>query len=254
MRYFLTLSYHGGGFCGWQSQPQPHIRTVQGTLSHHISTMLRQEVELVGVGRTDTGVHALEMVAHVDIEKDIDISSFLYRINQFLPPDIVIHTIRPVCADAHARYDATSRTYIYRASTSKNVFSTDQSWYMSHRHIDWEKMNECASYLITCTDFSTFAKKHSNPHTHLCTLTQAHWQQIADNEYKFTITSNRFLRNMVRAIVGTLTKVGTSRVGVDEFRTIVQSKDPQRMPMSAPATGLFLSKVEYPKDIFIDSG
>lgn len=212
-------------------------------------TFLRQEVNTTVAGRTDTGVHSSYFVAHFDLEQELDnIPQVIYRLNSILPHDIAIHSIKSVGDEAHARFDAVSRTYKYYLTTQKDPFSTDRAWYF-RSPLDVEAMNEAAQYLLNTEDFTTFSKLHSNTSTYLCDVTEAHWERQG-SDYLFTISANRFLRNMVRAIVGTLVDVGRGKITVAEFVKIAESKERSQCGSSAPGEGLFLYDIAYPEEVY----
>ncbi len=251
MRYFIELSYLGKAYCGWQRQP--NAPTVQQTLEEGLSTLLREPIEVVGAGRTDTGVNASYYVAHFDTQTPIeDRAQLLYKLNRTLPHDIAVFGIRPVQAEAHARFDAREREYRYYLSPRKCAFTRDLVW-QYYVELDLDKMNQAATCLLDTEDFTTFAKLNSNNHTNICHLRHALWQIGEDGVWCFTIRADRFLRNMVRSIVGTLVDVGRGRYSVEEFRQIVQSRDLSRASAGAPAQGLYLSRVEYDEAIFLDT-
>ncbi len=246
MRYFLILDYNGAKFCGWQRQPNQD--TVQERIERALSTLLRTNIEIVGAGRTDTGVHARNYVAHFDTETDNlhTNSDFLYKLNCILPFDINIQRIAQAKPDAHARFDAIRRTYKYYITTQKDVFR----YTLTHRakNLDINKMNDAAAKLINYTDFTSFSKLNTDVKTNNCTIYEAFWTETG-NGLVFTITANRFLRNMVRAIVGTLMEVGYGKISVSDFCQIIEAKDRNKAGTSAPAQALFLEKIEYPYDI-----
>lgn len=242
LRYFIKLAYNGTHYHGWQSQP--NAITVQETLEKALSLLFKTSIQLVGAGRTDSGVHATEMFAHFDFP-DLLISDFwVTKLNSYLPKDIVIYTILSVEADAHARFDATSRTYEYYINSFKDVFLNDQSWY-HHHPLDLEKMNEAAAYLLNYSDFECFSKTNTDVFTYNCKISEAFWQK-KDNQLFFTITADRFLRNMVRAIVGTLVNIGQGKMEVTQMKTIIESKNRSEAGFSAPAHGLYLTRIKYP--------
>jgi tRNA pseudouridine38-40 synthase len=243
LRYFLEFAYNGTHYHGWQLQP--NAATVQETLTKAISTLLRESIELVGAGRTDAGVHAKQMYAHFDYEKTIDIPILVQKMNSFLPIDIVVYNIHPVDAEAHARFDATARTYEYHMHLFKDAFSDDLSFY-HFKPLNVELMNEAAKILFEYEDFECFSKTHTDVFTFNCTIYKAHWELKDNNKLIFTISANRFLRNMVRAIVGTLISVGLEKTTLTEFRTIIESKNRGKAGFSVPGKGLFLTKVTYP--------
>lgn len=249
MRYFLQLSYNGKNYFGWQRQPnQP---SVQEALETCLSTYLREDIAVVGAGRTDTGVHAKEYFAHFDCEPIPDFESFVFRMNAFLPKDIVIQNVFPVRNDAHARFDAKERTYNYYVTIGKNPFNQDFS-YQIHHLPDVQKMNEACQYLLGKKDFECFSRSGSDVMTFICDIKEAFWTKD-ENQLIFTITADRFLRNMVRAIVGTLLEIGLEKRPVSEMEKIIESKNRSKAGPSAPPQGLFLSKVNYPSDLFEDN-
>lgn len=247
IRYFIQLSYVGTNYSGWQIQPNGI--SVQQVLNEKFSIKLGVPIELFGAGRTDAGVHAEYFIAHFDCSIDIKLS-FVDEINRFLPNDIVIHNIKKVNSDAHARFSAISRTYKYNISRTKNPFLFDFSHFYQGK-LDVQNMNKAASCLLDIIDFTSFSKLHGNNKTNICKVIQAIWKD-ENNLLVFTITSDRFLRNMVRAIVGTLLDVGKGKLTVEEFKEIIVRKNRQKASSSAPAKGLFLTEIKYPEEIFID--
>jgi tRNA pseudouridine38-40 synthase len=245
LRYFLELSYNGKAYHGWQNQP--NAITVQEVLENALSTLLRTTIEIVGAGRTDTGVHALQMFAHFDCSSKLDIAQLKYNLNSFLPKDIAIQNIFEVKKDAHARFDAISRTYLYRICTEKDAFNFDKVYYINNDlHID--KMNEASKILFEYNNFECFSKTNTDVKTFNCKIIKAEWVK-KNNELHFTIEADRFLRNMVRAIVGTLIRVGTGKLEIKDMHTIIKSKNRSEAGYSVPAHGLYLSKIEYPEQI-----
>lgn len=245
-RYFIDLSYDGTRFLGWQVQPKG--RTVQGELIERLSTFFREDVYVVGAGRTDAGVHASHMTAHFDLSTEIDSpSDVAYKLNRFLDTDIAIKRIYRVGTEAHSRFDAVERGYVYRLSRVKNPFSVGYAWSFE-RPLDLNAMNEAASTLLEYRDFAAFCKADADVKTTLCDVREARWEQLGD-EWVFHIKADRFLRNMVRAIVGTLIAVGEGKVTVEEFKEIIESEDRKKAGSSAPGEGLYLSEVAYPSDI-----
>lgn len=248
MRYFAELKYDGTAYCGWQRQP--NAPTVQGTLETALSTLMRTSVETVGAGRTDTGVHAAYYVAHFDCAEPIaDTDRFIYKLNMILPGDIAVDSLTPVAEVAHARFSAIEREYVYIIERHKNPISRHASW-QYYVPLDVARMNEAAAVLSNFDDFTSFAKLNSNNKNNICRLIHARWDECG-NSLRFTIRADRFLRNMVRAIVGTLVDVGRSRLTVEEFRNIVAAKDLSQASAGAPACGLFLNDIKYPDEIFI---
>lgn len=242
MRYFIEFAYNGKNYHGWQKQP--NAPSVQETLGKALSVLLRDTIEIMGAGRTDTGVHAKQMFAHFDVENSLDIDFLKAKLNSYLPKDIAIIHIHSVSDDAHARFDAVKRTYEYHINTIKDVFEEQHSWYF-HQKLDIEKMNQAAKILFEFSDFQCFSKVNTDVKTFQCKIMEADWKQN-DNKLIFTIAADRFLRNMVRAIVGTLVEVGIGKTSLEDFRKIIESKDRNQAGPSAPAHGLFLTKVEYP--------
>lgn len=243
MRYFLKFAYNGENYFGYQIQPK--VITVQEVLEKALSLLLQQKITIVAAGRTDSGVHAKEMYAHFDCVSDIDSSFLIQRLNAFLPKDIVVYTLIPVKNTAHARFDAVSRTYEYRIHLFKDAFIHKQSWHY-HTTLDIDKMNEAGKILLDYIDFQCFSKVHTDVRTFNCKITAAYWKQLQDNELVFTITANRFLRNMVRAIVGTMIDIGNGKTSLKEFRAIIESKNRSNAGFSVPAHGLYLVKIVYP--------
>lgn len=247
MRYFIYFSYNGTAYNGWQIQPNGI--TVQEVFTRTISTILQEQTEITAAGRTDSGVHAKMMVAHFDAHRhDLNSEKFVRRLNSFLPKDIAVNKIVAVKPDAHARFDALTRLYEYRIYFSKNVFKENLSVRI-YQNLDIELMNEAAGKLFDYTDFTSFSKLHTDTKTNNCKITKAFWQ-IQGDEWVFTIEADRFLRNMVRAIVGTLLDVGMHKLTVADFCQIIEAKDRCRAGMSVPAHGLYLVDVSYPTVIF----
>ena len=248
MRYFMELQYEGGAYFGWQRQKEQS--SVQQTLERALSMLLREEVEVTGAGRTDTGVSACYYVAHFDVEARLeDTKQVVYKLNRILPRDIAVHTLTEVSEEAHARFSAVEREYRYYIEQRKNPFTVGQTWQYAVA-LDVERMNRAAEVLLQVEDFTTFAKLNSNNKTNICHLKVARWEVEADGTLCFTIRGDRFLRNMVRSIVGTLVDVGRGRYSVEMFREIVLSCDLSRASGGAPAEGLYLSDVSYPTPLF----
>lgn len=241
-RYFIHLSYDGTNYHGWQVQPNGS--SVQAELQRAISTLLRQPVEVVGAGRTDAGVHARKMVAHFDVAERLDERQMAYRMNRILPRDISVEKIEEVSEDMHARFSATSRTYHYYIHTHKDPFRRAYSC-ETHYKLDFEAMNKAADYLLTQDDFASFCKTGADVKTTICHVTHAQWHQTSPTTYYFEITANRFLRNMVRAVVGTLIDVGRHRISIEDFKKIVSNKTRTAAGESMPAHALFLEEVLY---------
>lgn len=242
MRYFIKLAYNGSLYHGWQIQP--NAASVQETLNKALSVLLHSNISLMGAGRTDTGVHAREMYAHFDFETVFDIPKLIHKLNSYLPKDIVIYTIFLVNEEAHCRFDATKRTYEYHIHLFKDAFLHEQSWYVN-QSLDIDLMNEAAQLLLNYTDFQCFSKVNTDVNTFDCSIYEAYWKK-EDNKLIFTISANRFLRNMVRAIVGTLVNIGLHKINVADFIRIIESKNREKAGFSVPAHGLYLTKIVYP--------
>jgi tRNA pseudouridine38-40 synthase len=249
-RYFLKLAYDGAEYHGWQSQK--NARCIQQVVKEAIRLIMRETVDLTGAGRTDAGVHAWEFYAHFDLARSLDKTerkNIVFQLNGFLPGDIVIFDVIPVKPDANARFSAVSRTYKYVISTHKNPFVRGFSYYY-HGHLDVGGMNNAAEILLQTDDFTSFSKVDTDTKTNICKVMSAEWIKEGD-ELVFTIRANRFLRNMVRAIVGTLLDVGRGKITMDEFRAIIESKNRSSAGGSVPAQGLYLASIEYPEGIFL---
>ena len=247
-RYFLYIAFTGTRYCGWQNQPNG--LSVQQCIEEKLSVLLRQPVFIVGAGRTDAGVHARQMVAHFDSENPIDDLTLLAdKLKNLLPEDITVERIVRVRENAHARFDALSRTYRYCISDRKDPFTNEWVCRMSLKGIDFDRMNEACKILYEYADFTSFSKLHTDVKTHICRITYAQWEQ--ENEiWVFTVQADRFLRNMVRAIVGTLFEVGRGKCSLAEFRQVIEAKDRCRAGTSVPAKGLSLSEITYPAELF----
>lgn len=241
-RYFIYLSYDGTRYHGWQVQP--NAISVQEELQKALSTILRKETSIVGAGRTDTGVHARLMVAHFDSEDTIECSQLAFRLNRILPPDISIQKIEPVTNDMHARFSAKARTYHYYIHTIKSPFMRQYSL-ETHYNLDFNLMNQAAAHLLTVSDFASFCKTGSDVKTTLCDVREAVWTETSPGIWHFRITADRFLRNMVRAVVGTLVDVGRGRLTLDEFRKVVDSHRRTEARESMPGHALFLEDIVY---------
>lgn len=262
MRFFITFTYNGTNYCGWQRQPNG--TAVQEELEKALTTILRTPIEVVGAGRTDAGVHALNMVAHFDVADDIiakmnksvdcrpltvDYNRLINNLNSLLPYDIAVKKIEKVTDEAHARFDALSRKYEYHIITHKNPFLKEQACRL-HFPLNIELMNEAAKVLFEYEDFTSFSKLHTDVKTNNCTIMEAYWTERGE-ELVFTIKANRFLRNMVRAIVGTLMEVGRERMTIDGFRQVIEAKNRCSAGHSVPACGLYFIEAEYPENIYI---
>jgi tRNA pseudouridine38-40 synthase len=248
MRYFFEVAYNGSAYNGWQSQ---HNATgVQAVIEDALSKILRQGIEITGSGRTDTGVHCEQQFFHADIEKDFDPQHFLVKLNSFLPKGIAIHGIRKVKPDAHARYDAIERTYHYRITRVKDPFLDGLALYY-FKQVDVALMNEGASLMIGEHDFESFSKVKTDVNHFICDIKKASWREDGV-KLEFTISANRFLRGMVRAVVGTLLDVGSQKISISELKKILDSRDRKKAGANVPPHGLYLSKVKYPSKIFLE--
>ena len=241
MRYFIELSYKGTNYHGWQIQPD--ASSVQEEITKALATILQEKILLVGAGRTDAGVHASQMFAHVDTVKKLT-DDYVHKLNAILPNDIVIKSIKEVSDDTHARFDAVSRTYEYKILLGRDPFLLDITWQLHQKNLQIEKMNEAANLLFKYEDFESFSKVKTDVNTFNCTIMKAVWT-LEDKHLIFHIKANRFLRNMVRAIVGTLLEVGLGKKTVEDFRKIIESKKRSEAGLSVPAKGLFLTEVCY---------
>ena len=242
-RYFIYMAYDGTNYHGWQIQPNGV--SVQECLMKALSTLLQHEVDVTGAGRTDAGVHAKLMVAHFDSEIILDEAFMVEKLNRLLPQDIVVYRLRAVHPDAHARFDATSRKYQYFVTTTKQPFNRQYRCRLFHKP-DFEQMNMAAKTLFDYTDFTSFSKLHTDVKTNNCRIMHAEWTQVDDETWVFTIQADRFLRNMVRAVVGTLLEVGKGKLTIDGFRRVIEQKDRCQAGTSVPGNALFLVDVTYP--------
>lgn len=242
VRYFIHFAYDGTNYHGWQIQPDAN--SVQEELQKALSVLLRHDVEIVGAGRTDAGVHARQMVAHFEWDGQLDCQQTAYRLGRMLPRDIAIYRMEPVADDMHARFSAVRRTYHYYLHTERDPFCRQYSCEL-HYDLDFERMNEAGRILCTYEDFGAFCKSHSDVKTTLCRVSEAHWIQVDSTHWYFRISANRFLRNMVRAVVGTMIDVGRGRITLDDFRKIVEGKQRTQAGESMPAHALFLEEIEY---------
>jgi len=245
LRYFIEIAYNGKNYHGWQIQPDK--RTVQEVLERAITTILRKEIKVTGAGRTDSGVHAKQLFAHFDFDEIENISELQFKLNSLLPKTISVQSIFQVQKDAHARFDALEREYEYKISLKKNPFLEDFA-YLIHHQPNVALMNKAASELLNYRDFQCFSRSNTDVKTYNCTIEKAFWKE-ENNQLVFIISADRFLRNMVRAIVGTLLDVGLKKTSLEEFHEIIKSKDRRNAGTSAPAKGLYLTKVIYPNSI-----
>ena len=245
MRYFIEFSYNGKAYHGWQIQP--NAISVQEVLEKSLSTLLRKSMQVVGAGRTDAGVHATQMFAHFDVDLAIDEAKLVYKLNSLLPKDIAVKKVFRVANEAHARFDAVKRSYDYRIVNAKHAFLYDYT-HCVKQPLNVEEMNRAAQILLSYTDFKCFSKSKTDVHTYDCDITFAQWN-IRGDELVFTISANRFLRNMVRAVVGTLLQVGLGKINVEEVHNIINSRDRGKAGTSVPGHALYLTEVVYPESI-----
>ena len=250
MRYLISLSYNGSSYFGWQKQPNE--LSVQESVERALSVYLREEIKITGAGRTDTGVHAINYVAHFDsgqIELEKDYHMLLYKINAILPHDIVINDICITSPESHARFDAVSRTYKYYINTKKDPFCNQQSFYFPYK-IDLIKLNSACAYLLGEQDFTSLAKLHGSAKTNICNVTKAEWEELSPGHFCFTVTANRFLRNMVRAMVGSLLEVAKGRQEPQWIKSMLEERERGAAGNSVPAHALFLCEITYPYETF----
>lgn len=247
MRYFIQLSYNGKDFHGWQNQP--NAITVQEVIEDALTKLLRAPIEIVGAGRTDAGVHAQMMIAHFETDQALN-DNLVFKLNSFLPKSIAIQSIKAVKEDAHARFDALSRSYIYRISLVKDVFNFEQSYFFKNK-LNVDEMNRAAKILFEYKDFQCFSRSNTDVKTYNCKMMHAQWSVDGD-ELIFEISADRFLRNMVRAIVGTMLDIGVGKMKVEALHDVIQSKDRSNAGASAPAHGLYLTNIEYPNTVYLN--
>ncbi len=247
MRFFFEITYSGTNYHGWQNQA--NAVGVQEVVEGALSKIFRTKIEIVGSGRTDTGVHCVQQFFHADIEKEFDEKTWLVKINSLLPKDIAIRSIKPVKENAHARYDAFERSYQYKITRVKDPLLVGYAYYF-FKEVDVTNLNRAAALLVGEQDFECFSKVKTDVNHFICNLKAARWNQKGDL-LVFSITANRFLRGMVRAIVGTLLDVGTGKISLHEFEHIIKSKDRKKAGMNVPPEGLYLTSVKYPKNIFM---
>lgn len=245
MRYFFEISYNGANYNGWQTQP--NATGIQAVIEDCLYKLLREKVEIVGSGRTDTGVHCEQQFFHADVDNALP-ENFLFRLNSILPRDIAIHSIRKVKSTSNARYDAIERTYQYRIIREKNVFSPGLALFF-FKPLELRTMQEAAALLVGKQDFECFSKVKTDVNNFICDVKRAEWSEEG-SRLTFTITANRFLRGMVRAVVGTLLEVGQDRLSLGEFREVLKSRDRREAGANVPPSGLYLVKVTYPESVF----
>lgn len=243
MRIAIQLSYKGTAYFGWQRQPKQV--SVQGCIEENLSKVFQQEIQIVGCGRTDTGVHAYDYYAHLDLPAGTDPEKLMYKLNRMLPKDIAFHRMFEVSDDWHARFLANERSYRYFVHTKKNAFLNETSWYVP-QDFDLDKMNEACQYLIGKKDFTSLSKLHTDVKTNICDVRSAKWVHIEDDKYYFEIVADRFLRNMVRATVGTLMDVGLGKLQPQDMERILNALDRGSASISVPPQGLFLWEISYP--------
>jgi len=248
LRYFISLTYNGTDFHGWQWQP--NAISVQQLLQDGLTAILKKEIKIVGAGRTDAHVHAEQFYAHFDFDNIVDTKDLVYRLNSFLPITIVVYNIFLMKDNAHARFDAISRTYQYHIYLGRNPFMIETAWQLYNKKLDIKKMNQAAKYLLDYTNFKCFSKSNTDVKTYDCKIEFAQWK-LDDKKLIFTITANRFLRNMVRAIVGTLYDIGIGKNSPESIKDIIESRNRQLAGFSVPAAGLFLTNIDYPENLFM---
>ncbi len=243
-RYFFEIAYKGSEYAGWQKQP--NANTVQETIEKYLSRLFsNNHIPILGCGRTDAGVHATQFYFHVDVEEKYKTTELVYKLNNMLPRDIAVYSIARVKSDAHARFDALERKYVYRLHQKKDPFLDNASWYFP-KPLNLKAMNEGCMHLIGKQDFTSFSKLHTDVKTNICDLTLAQWTEGSDGVLYFEVIANRFLRNMVRAIVGTLIDVGLGNIGASDVRNIIDAQNRSEAGTSVPAHGLYLAQVKYP--------
>jgi len=247
-RYFVHMAFDGTNYNGWQAQPDGN--TVQQVIQHALSILLKQDIEVTGAGRTDTGVHSSFFIAHFDTSQTIDkeTDQYIFKLNRFLPKDVVVYRIQQVPDTLHARFSATFRTYHYHISNIKPLFTRNYSHYV-YGALDVEAINRCCGIILETEDFTSFSKLHTDVKTNNCDVMDCSWKEV-ENGYMFEIKADRFLRNMVRSIVGTLLDVGQGKLEYDGFKAIIEAKERSKAGQSAPARGLFLIDIGYDKTIF----
>ncbi len=248
LRYFIELSYFGKAYHGWQNQP--HSISVQEILEKNLRKLLHNGISIVGAGRTDAGVHAKQMFAHLDVENELDVEEIKYKLNSMLPGDIAIANVFRVQDNAHARFDAISRSYEYHIIRDKDAFEKDFAW-LVRLPLDLKEMNRAAKTLLEYKDFKSFSRSRTDVKTYNCDISKAEWIE-KNGKLVFHITADRFLRNMVRAVVGTLIEIGQGRHTADHMHEVIKSKDRGKAGASVPAHGLYLTRIEYPEKIRID--
>lgn len=247
MRYFITVAYDGTNFYGWQKQP--NALGVQQKVEEVFSTILNRPIDIMGSGRTDAGVHASKQVFHVDLEEGVSVDSLLYNANKMLTKDVALLEAKAVNPDAHARFEAVSRSYQYKIITQKDPFSSNFAYYFT-KELEIEKMNAAADLLLQFTDFESFSKVKTDVNTFNCIIFEAVWKQ-ENGLLVFHVSANRFLRGMVRAIVGTLLEVGLGKITTLQFKEIIEKRNRNAAGRSVPAHGLFLTEVKYPEEVYL---
>jgi len=243
LRYFIELSFKGTNYFGWQIQPD--APTVQEKLNSSLSLLLREKIEIVGAGRTDSGVHAKLMIAHFDSDRVESLDNLKHRLNSLLPDDISVYRIYEVQSDAHARFDAESRSYIYKIFLGRDPFELETTWQIHNKDFDIDLMNEACKVLLKHKDFKAFSKSKTDVKTYECVIFDAEWV-LDNNQLNFNISANRFLRNMVRAIVGTMLEIGQGDLSIADFESVILSRNRSNAGKSVPARGLYLNNIKYP--------
>lgn len=247
MKYFFEIAYHGKNYAGWQNQA--NAIGIQSVIENALSQIFRTEIKIIGSGRTDTGVHCEQQFFHCELEKPFEHDSLIQKLNSFLPRDIVVKAIRKVIPEANARFDALERTYHYRITRKKDPFLEGLAWHY-FKPVDVQTMNKAAALLLGEHDFECFSKVNTDVNHFLCDIKKVEWREDGQM-LEFTISANRFLRGMVRSIVGTLLDVGTGKTSLKEFQAIIQSRDRKKAGANVPPQGLYLTKVKYPSRIFV---
>ncbi|PCJ83933.1 MAG: tRNA pseudouridine(38-40) synthase TruA [Flavobacteriales bacterium] len=247
-RFFVQLAYDGTNYHGWQVQKNAH--TVQAKVNAALSTALQEKTETLGCGRTDTGVHAKEFFAHFDCCENFNFQDLMHKLNCLLPKDIAVYSVFRVSSETNARFDAISRTYEYHIHQHKNPFLLNKSL-LYFGKMDLKKMNEAARILLDYEDFSAFSKSRTQVKTNICKISRAKWEIARSDQFVFQITADRFLRGMVRAIVGTMIDISEGKISIEQFKKIIESKDRKKAGENVPACGLYLTHVKYHKEIVI---
>lgn len=248
MRYLCVIQFNGTNYKGWQIQP--HDVTVQGMFEKSLNILLRGNITVVGCGRTDTGVHASHFVLHFDYNQSIDLDTLIYKLNELLPEDIYVESLHKVSMDFHARYGANSRRYTYKLSLNKDPFGTNLVYHYKYsRELDIGVLNQAASLILDQDEFLPFCKTGSDNKGYHCKIIQSHWQEINSSYFEYTVEANRFLRGMVRLLVGMTLSVARGKMKIEDVKNSLEKQVPLTLPWSVPAHGLYLSKIKYPSGI-----